>query len=166
MKTIHVQQLTNDNFRLYGSFTNLLEPTHPFFKKGQPQFYSDLISAQLSENTVSLSVCLEEKREKNIIEFAEIHNHTEELMIPLSGDVIIYCAPPTETSDVPFDYLEAFYIPKGTAVKLHRGVWHGCQFPVTDQYVQILCLLPERTYANDCFCYFFKEEEQILVQDF
>lgn len=165
MKTIQAKKLTVEGFARYGSFVDLLHPTSPLIPKGQPEFYSDLIFAELGgETTVALSVGLEERRQDNIIEFCEFHRKTGEGIVPLDGDVIIYCAPPTEKETPPFEHIEAFLVPAGTAVTLRRGVWHGTQFPVSQQRVSTLILLPERTYAEDCVLYFFAEEEKIRVE--
>lgn len=164
MKKIEVQPLTTAAFQPYGDFRNLLEPKCCLYENGQPQFYSDLQRIYLGGNTnVAVSVGLEQKREENIIEFAEFHSKTDEAMLPLDGDVIVYFAPAMGKKMPPFEKFEAFLIPKGTLVTVRQGVWHGCQLPVQNEYVRSLILLPPMTYANDTYCYFFEEEQKIWI---
>ena len=47
------------------------------------------------------------------------------------------------------DRLEAFYIPKGTFVKINPLIVHGTQFPVHKEEAHLICLLPGRTFMND-----------------
>lgn len=163
MKQIHALPLTAENFDEYGSFTDLLDPRHPFHTPGQPQFYPDRDILRLGGNEIGISVGIEARRERNVIEFAEFHHHTGEGILCLDDDIIIYCAPATETPEVPFAYLRAFQVPRGTMVCLKPGVWHGCQFPVNKEMAHTLILLPERTYAKDCVCIFFENEDKIEI---
>lgn len=165
MQSITVKQLSKENFEKYGVYTDLMDPMHPFYKRGQPQFYSDLLKVDLGKHTgASISVGIEKKRSKNTIEFAEFHRYTGEGMMALNDDVIIYLAPATGKKVPPFSYFEAFYIPKGVFVSIKAGIWHGCQLPVKQETVYNMIVLPELTYANDMYCYFFKEEEKISIR--
>jgi len=46
--------------------------------------------------------------------------------------------------------VEIFEVPKLTLVKLKIGVWHHAAYAKGNQPVNILILLAERTYHNDC----------------
>lgn len=164
MQHIEIKTLDIEAFGRYGSFANLLKPLSPLYEKGEPQFYSDLLNIDLGGSTgASISVGLEKHRDKNIIEFAEFHRFTSEGILPLDGDVILYLAPATGKEQPPFSCFEAFYIPRGTFVLLNQGVWHGCQFPVTEEYVRNLIVLPRCTYMNDTYVYSFREDEKISI---
>lgn len=163
MKEIRLTKLTKENFEEYGTYTDLLNPRHPFYEAGQPQFYPDRTTVAIGkEGNLGISVSQEFKRD-NVIEFAEIHQKTEEAMVCLDDDVIIYCAPATETKELPLDYVQAFFIPKGTLVTIKPGVWHGCQFLQNLEVGHVLVLLPERTYAKDCVLVELKEDDQIRI---
>lgn len=164
MKTICATPITVENFKEYGSYTDLLNPEHPFCAPGQPQFYPDRELLRLGDTSVGISVCLETKKERNVIEFAEFHHNTGEGILCLDDDILFYCAPATETAEVPLEHLKAFLVPKGTFVCLKPGVWHGCQFPVSKEAAHILIVLPERTYAKDCICIFFEDADKIEIQ--
>ena len=51
-----------------------------------------------------------EKPEKIIVDAAEFHNYTGEVLLPLDDDVVIHVAPPTK-EPVP-ELTEAFIVPK------------------------------------------------------
>ena len=46
--------------------------------------------------------------------------------------------------------MQVFRVPMGTMVVLRPGVWHHAPFTVDDDPANVLIVLPERTYANDC----------------
>ena len=50
-----------------------------------------------------------------------------------------------------------------TFVRLNPGVLHGRQFVVDSPEVNVLILLPERTFGNDCTFFPLKGEEQIRI---
>lgn len=164
MKVIKAKPLTKESFAEYGTFVDLMHPLHPFYKPGQPQFYPDRTTVNIgNEGSVGISISQEFKR-GNVIDSAEYHQNTEEGMLCLDDDVIIYCAPATQKPEVPFDYIEAFFVPKNVLVTLKPGVWHGCQFLQNLDVGHVLILLPERTYAKDCVVVQFTEEEKIKVE--
>ena len=165
MKTITAQPLRCEDFREYGEYTDLCDPRHPFRAEAEPQFYPDRAVLRLGdEGPAGISVSIEAKRAENVIEFAEFHQNTGEGLLCLDDDVIIYCAPASDTAEVPLDYLRAFYVPRGTFVCLKPGVWHGCQFPVHEKLAHILIVLPERTYARDCTCVYLQDGQKLLVR--
>lgn len=164
MDDIHVRPLTQESFQEYGRFVDLMNPRNSLYKQGEPQFYSDLQKVSMGTRTeISVSVGAEMKRSENLIQFAEFHSYSEEGMLALDGDVIIYTAPATRKKIPPFLNFQAFYVPRGVFVVLKTGIWHGCQLPVQNQIVHNMILLPELTYANDTYCYYFKEDEQIKI---
>ena len=57
--------------------------------------------------------------------------------------------------------LEAFYIPKGTFVKLNPLIVHGTQFPVHKEEAHLICLLPGRTFMNDKVARSITNEEEM-----
>jgi ureidoglycolate lyase len=164
MRTIKAKKLTPEAFRPYGSYVDLVNPPDCVFTSNlEAGFYPDMVFADLGGSTAAaLSNSRAGLLEKNIIKFAEIHNHCGEGMLPIDGDIMIYLAP-ASPRECPLDKMEAFYIPKGTALTIRKGVWHGMQFAVSEKFVNTLIILPERTYANDCVFRVLSEDEQIEV---
>lgn len=102
------------------------------------------------------------KEEKMIVTAAEYHNTTCEGVLPLDDDAILHVAPASK-DPVP-ELTEAFYIPKGTFVKLNVGVWHLAAFPVNNDVMHIMITLPERIYKTDCVVVDYKEEDYIEIE--
>ena len=50
-----------------------------------------------------------------------------------------------------------------TFVRLNPGVLHGRQFVVDSQSVNVMILLPERTFGNDCVFTRLAESDQIKI---
>ena len=67
-------------------------------------------------------------------DWAERHLRTLEAVIPVSGDCLLYVAPPEHLDEPgrlpPFDHFQVFGVPAGSGVVLDRGVWHGA--PLAD----------------------------------
>jgi ureidoglycolate lyase len=56
-----------------------------------------------------------------------------------------------------------FGIPRGTLVVLRPGVWHHAPFTIDGKPANVLVVLPERTYANDCVVVELSAEEQVEI---
>ena len=126
-------------------------------------FTPDMAVLNLGQSTnASFSVTTVKPRE-NKINFMEYHSFTGEGILPLDGDVYVHLAPPSPKSVIPKDSVEVFLIPKGTLLTIRMGVWHGAPFAVGTERVNVLCVLPERTYANDGFFHMVPEEEQMKI---
>lgn len=79
----------------------------------------------------------------------------------LDGDVIIFVG--IMDSDFRTESIEAFYVPKGTFVKLNPLIVHGTQYPVDKEDVHIVCMLPGRTFKNDMLSRRLETGEQIRI---
>jgi ureidoglycolate lyase len=145
---IQVEALSLTEFMAYGSFINLLEPEGERIGNAPVEFFRDMTDCNLGAKAAALSCCRLSPRQFLIVE-AEYHSFTEEVTIPLDGDVVIFVGAATP-AEIPEEKLRAFKVPRGTAVVLKAGVWHGAPFPLNNRMVHALVLLPERTYANDC----------------
>ena len=53
---------------------------------------------------------------------------------------------------------------QGTIVSLRPGIWHHAPFAYNSEYVNVMIVLPERTYANDCTVYEIPEERRIEIE--
>lgn len=165
MKKIKIKKLTPEAFARYGSYASILDPKGD--KLGVPpvEFYRDMVQQSLGcETNVSYSACVVEDRQ-HIIDCIEMHNTCHETIICLDGDYLMHVAPASGAGEVPYDEIEVFLLPKGTVISVKAGVWHQAGFPYKCGKVHILCALPERTYAKDCFVVNIPKEQQIEVLD-
>ena len=158
-KEAKIKELSTEAFKPYGSYANMVKPTGP--KMGG--FHPDMAVMTLGQaNEAAFSVTQVQKKE-NIIDAMECHNHTGEGILPLDGDVLVHVAPASRTDKVPMDQVEVFRVPKGTLITLRPGVWHCAPFAENADVVNILVVLPERTYANDIYFYMVPKADQIRI---
>ena len=85
-------------------------------------------------------------------DWAERHMHSDELIVPLTGDCLVYVAPPEHINDpdhLPsMDHFRVFRVCQGQAVLLKKGVWHGA--PLADgRPAKVLVLLLQNTGQQD-----------------
>ena len=117
MRKIKAKPITVENFRPYGSLTDLMNPTG--YSLGD--FYQDRLLMHASgQMQMAFSPLLIRKPEKMIVDTAEFHNSTQEGVLCLDDDVIVHVAPAGK-DPVP-ELTEAFFVPKGTMVLLNTGV--------------------------------------------
>jgi ureidoglycolate lyase len=164
MKTIKVQELSKEAFRQYGIYQNLLSDDEmaaaSVNKKG---FFADLLTLNFGATTLpSVSVCQVMREEKNIIGFIEAHKYTCEGLLPLDTDVIIFVGKVIRGVLSP-DTIEAFHVPQGTFVKLEPLILHGKQFVTKAAEAHVLCLLPQRTFANDMISQMLEDKDKIEI---
>ena len=150
MREIKVQQLSDEGFRKYGVYQNLLDnesmASRTFPSGG---FYADLVSLDFGgQNLPTISICHIKKSEKNIVDFLEYHQNTCEGLLPMDDDEILFTGLQMR-GDLTTENLEAFYVPQGTFVKMNPMVVHGMQFPVHNEEAHVVCMLPGRTFHND-----------------
>ncbi len=165
MKTVKVQKLTRDAFRRYGAYAPLIDPLDEEAagpKEAATVLFRDLLQQDLDGGIPSYSTCRVLPRPMLITE-AEFHDHTCEVAIPLDGDAIFWFAPATAGKDFPAGRVEAFHVPQGCAVSIRRGVWHHAAYAVGGRPLNVLIVLPERTYANDAYGVALPADEQIAI---
>ena len=163
MTHIPVQQLSREAFLPFGSYAQMLNPNTLKFGEEPLEFYRDMVQFDLGTTSrASYSICRILKREP-VVDLLEQHSHSDEVMLPLDGDMVLQVGPATPPGEVPYDRLEAFYVPQGTLIGMKPGVWHYGPFAVNTDCVNILVVLPERTYANDCEVVTLKPEQQVRI---
>jgi ureidoglycolate lyase len=164
MKTVQIQELSIETFLPYGTYVQHIDPNTT--KMGAPpvEFYRDMVQLNLGGHSIaSLSTCRVEKRDL-VIGFSEHHSSSGEAILPLDNDILIHVAPATSPrTGVPVDDIQVFYVPKGTAVCLRPGTWHGAPFTANDEPANVLIVLPERAYANDFVAVRHEAEDQIQI---
>ena len=150
MQAKPIQELTTEAFAIYGSFGRMINPEAPKIGEKPIEFFRDMVRLDLGAASIaSFSTCRVFKRPA-VVDVTEFHTDCGEGMLPLDGDVLIHVAPACAGNEPPLDEVEIFRVPKGTMVAIHPGVWHHAPFAVEDDVANVLIVLPERTYANDC----------------
>ena len=163
MPKVKVKELSKEAFSIYGDYADMLNPQGYSFGEEPVLFYRDMLQQSLGCSTnVSFSLCAVYKRPL-IIDCSEYHNYCGETIIPLDGDILMHVAPATGDDQPPVDEIEVFHVPRGTMVVIKPGVWHQAAFPYNADKVNILCVLPERTYAIDCHLMQLPEDNLVEI---
>ncbi len=162
MKSVEVRPLSVEKFHPYGAYAQLINPdaiaTGP--KDAPIVFYRDMVLPEFCGGTPAFSTCFCDARPQ-VIECGEFHNHTCEVSMPLDNDALVWVAPAGACTDrVPVEDIEVFYVPRGTVVMIRPGVWHHAAFPVNKKPVNMMIVLPERCYVNDCCCIAIPKADQ------
>ncbi|MBS2212681.1 DUF4867 family protein [Carboxylicivirga mesophila] len=165
MKTIQVESLSQEAFKSFGTYANLINPAGERLGAKPVEFFRDQL--QLDVNgalPLSYSCCRVEKREY-VINILEYHTSCCEAVLPLDNDILLQVGPATVNGDeIPYDRIRVFYVPQGTVVTLRPDVWHWGPFTVNDKPANILINLPERTYANDCVVKELSEKDWMRIE--
>ena len=159
MKTIAVQTMTEKNFARYGRFASLTAPEGVAIGDAPIRFYRDMLPLGSGQNLFASVTTVEPM--PLIVDVMEYHTTTREGFLCLDTDAYIAVAPATPDGTLSPDDIEAFFLPKGTMVYLHAGVWHYAPFPAGDTTLHSLVILPERTYANQCEKLALAPEDQV-----
>lgn len=150
MREVTVKELNKDDFEPYGFYANMINPDAECIGEEPIEFYRDMVQLDLAAAPLaSFSTCRVTKRDP-VVDVTESHSRCGEGILPLDGDILIHVAPATPKGNVPAHRIEVFCVPQGTMVTLRPGVWHHGPFAHGTDCVNVLIVLPERTYANDC----------------
>jgi len=160
-----VERLTLAKFQPFGAFGNMIDPKAERHGKEPVEFYRDMVTLDLGGATIaSFSICRVMPRPE-VVDITEYHTSCGEGILPLDADVLIHVAPATPPDDPPpAKGIRIFHVPRGTLVSLRPGVWHHAPFVVDAPVANVLVVLPERTYANDCVVAPLVPVEQVRVQ--
>jgi ureidoglycolate lyase len=164
VRTVQPKELSVEAFLPYGSSAQQIDPNGAVIGAPPVEFYRDMVQLNLGGHSIaSLSTCRVESRDL-VIDVSEYHSSVGEVILPLDNDILIHVAEATPPGvGVPVDGIEVFRVPRGTAVSLRPGIWHHAPFTVNGEPANVLIVLPERTYANDCVVVELAPEEQIRV---
>ena len=164
MRNVKIEDLSVEAFLPFGFYAQHLNPGADKIGAPPVEFFRDMVQQDLGQATrVSFSTCRVERR-ANKIDVSEYHSQTGEAILPLDRDVLIHVGPATAGQDVPLDQLRVFRVPRGTLVVLRPGVWHHAPFVVDGEPANVLIVLPERTYANDCVVVQLPEADQPAIE--
>jgi len=165
MRTIPWKKLDAASFAQYGAYADMTNPAGPKLGAEPIEFYRDMVQSQLGAVPVaSFGVCRVVRRPL-ILDVSEYHDTCCEIVLPLDGDILMHVAPAGSQKEFPFDFVEVFFIPKGTICCLRPGVWHHAPFALESRAVNCLIALPERTYMNDCKVYEFPAERHLKISE-
>lgn len=151
MPTAKIEELTPEAFRPFGSYVNMLDTDTEAIGDNPIRFHRDMMLLAMAHprSLPSFSICRVEKRPL-VVDVTEMHTYTAEGNLPLDADALIHVAPATPNGVVPKDRIRIFRVPRGTFVTMNAGVWHHAPFALGADALNMVIVLPERTYANDC----------------
>lgn len=161
MRIVQAKPITHENFAPYGQFYKMDDPKGYALRGELHAFYPDRVSAD-SVHRVGYSPIVVNKPEKMIITQQEYHTTTWEMILPLTDDMILHCAPASAGAPVG-DLTEAFIVPKNTLVKMNAAIWHLAPLPATKEQLTAMIILPECTYAHDCTVVDLPQEQQFEI---
>jgi ureidoglycolate lyase len=162
-QTVSVEALEHSSFAAFGVYSHFNQPGGVFIGAAPIRFYRDLLPLELGGKNPMLSICRIEPR-ANVIDVMEYHTMTGEGILPLDGDVLVQLAPATPPgSPFPAAMVRVFHAPQGTMLCIRPGVWHHAPFALGNQPVNILIVLPERTYANDCVAHEIPTDQLLTI---
>ncbi len=149
MFVLSPKSLNREAFRKYGDYQSIADPEEGFDPSNLEQFIPDLMPVAMGSSSLSFSV-LKIRRRDAVLKKLEYHAYCGEVIFPFDGDIIGIFLPPTKPGEkINFKSAEAFIIPQATLVYLRPGTWHLSPFVHNTDECTLLCMLPERTYAND-----------------
>ena len=142
----------------------MLNPVSEMLGAPPIEFFPDMIQQTLGNSqAASYSNCRIGPRDP-VINVAECHSSTAEMLMPLDTDVLMWFAA-AAVPDAGFhgDKVRAFLVPKGTMVVIKPGTWHHGPFCLGSEQANILVALPERTYANDTRTVVLEGDDCLLI---
>ncbi len=167
MPSVKIEELSLEAFKPFGAFVNMINPDTEVIGDKPVQFFRDMCPLAIAHprSLPSFSICRVEKRPL-VIDVTECHSWTAEGNMPLDGDALIHVAPAAANGVVPMDRVRVFRVPRGTFVTVNAGVWHHAPFVAdeTATALNMLIVLPERTYANDCLVVELAKKDQITIE--
>lgn len=164
MPSVKIEELTLEAFKPFGSFVNMINPTVNAIGGKPIQFFPDMapLAIHHPRSLPCVSICRVEKRPL-VVDTTEMHTYTAEGNIPLDADALIHVAAATPNGVCPKDKIRVFRVPRGTFVTMNAGVWHHAPFAYKADVLNMVIVLPERTYANDCLVIELAKNEQVQI---
>jgi ureidoglycolate lyase len=144
-----IEALTKESFAPFG--TIIERPTHPHDASGSGwQWWGEQAQLLGGDRPYAIGY-LDLKPAPLVFDWAEHHALSDELIIPLGEDCLVYVAPPhagEPTLLPPMETFRAFHVRPGQAVLLAPGVWHGAPLAIY-QPLNVLVLLLHNTGQQD-----------------
>ena len=158
IQTIEISPLTPESFSHYGTLLAppLTPDKHTVFSETFT-FYRNRCTLQSEDGVLGVGISHILKRPFRLGAM-ERHFTTDELNVPLDGDMVAIFAPPVGNAldEIPdISKAEAFLLPRGHAVVIGKGVWHWCPMPV-EHDTNMLCSL----------CYDLLKYDDLVIKNF
>ncbi len=153
MKTIKVEALTPEAVAPYGKVVS----KDGIEDKGAPGSHGWFPQIIVRPDETSINFLEVYPREFTAQKF-EAHDHTDETVLAMTGDVIVTCMPKGEF-DV--EKLKAFRVPMGTGINFLPGTWHFVPYPA-DETVMCACIFRNGTSTEDI--YFQDLPEEVTIE--
>jgi ureidoglycolate lyase len=144
---IRVEPLTADAFAPFGRVVDV--PAREPDSVGDPwRWWAEAALLEPVEGRFAVGYLAVENGRRGF-DWAERHLESEELVIPVRGELLLY-AGPADQGDVPArERFRVFRVRPGQAALLGRGVWHGAPLPARGVEATALVLLREGTGEAD-----------------
>jgi ureidoglycolate hydrolase len=138
--------LTDESIKGYGSLLHTSQKK-PTFENEQFVFTGDIYKYN-ANGTLTAGILIGKKREMKL-ECLEQHAETQEILVQLENDAIIFLAKTSEKGNGPGE-AKAFYLKQGEAVALDKGIWHWVPFPFECDCCKTLVIFKDGTSERDC----------------
>jgi ureidoglycolate lyase len=143
---IRVEPLSRDAFAPFGRVVEA--PAREPDSVGDPwRWWADTALLERSDGRYAIGY-LEVRDGRRGFDWAERHLETEELVIPVRGELLLYAGPPDRGERPDPERFRVFRVRPGQAVLLGKGVWHGAPLTAEGEATALVLLL-ERTGEND-----------------
>lgn len=164
LKEIKTEKLTLENFRAFGSFSKMKDPDRRGNGIAGMAFYADLEVLELGNaHAAAFSTTRVTDQMKKVVIALEQHSRCGEGIMSLDHDMIVYFAPAGADVKQAVNELKAFRVPPNVMLTIRPGVWHCMPFPAEADTVNVLNVLPERTYVNDCSMHILDEADRVSI---
>lgn len=164
MREIRVEELTPEAFREFGTYTKMTDPVRRGSGIPGMAFHADMEILELGEaHAAAFSTTRVTDQLPKMVMALEQHSRCGEGIMSLDNDMLVYFAPAGAAFEQAMQEVKAFFVPAHVMLTIRPGVWHCMPFPAKEAVVNVLNVLPERTYANDCTMHLLEEKDRIAI---
>ncbi len=147
-----IQALTAETFAPFGDV--IRQPARANDASGAGwQWWGELVQMAGGRRPYAIGY-LDLKPAPLTFDWAERHMESDELLVPLGADCLVYVGPPAypdQPDRMPaLDQFAVFKVPKGQAVLLKKGTWHGAPL-AADTPTNVLVVLLHNTAQQDLY---------------
>lgn len=161
MRTIKCKKLNPVDCLGLISFHDMINCSGYKIGESPIEFFRDLLCCNIGDSGYTAFSIVKCKKREMIIDEIEQHICTAEVLIPLDGDVVIFAGPATD-GIIPPEF-KAFIVPQYTMVIFDFGVWHKAPFPIKNEIVNSIVVLPPLTYSRDCNVLSLEQEQKCRI---
>jgi ureidoglycolate hydrolase len=143
---IRAEELTAEAFRPFGRVIDAPERT-PDAVDDPWRWWADTAVFDPAAGRYAVGY-LEVSNGRTGFDWAERHLASEELVIPVRGELLLYAGPADQGDEPARERFRVFRVHPGQAALLGKGVWHGAPLAAGGEATALVLLL-ERTGATD-----------------